>query len=76
MNDTDTNLMMETIMDEPESPHRVSRVINRDYARRWALDYAKENRMHPFTRVSEQFLNAIETSTKTAIINRIQRHPK
>jgi hypothetical protein len=61
---------------EPDtSTIRRSRVINRDYARRWALDYAKDNRLHKFNRVSEQFLNAIETATKTAIINRVMRHP-
>jgi hypothetical protein len=78
MNDngkTDERLMMDRIVAQPEQQHRVSRVINRDYVRRWTLDYAKENRLHPFNRVSEQFLNAIETATKTAIIQRVMRHP-
>lgn len=55
--------------------HRQSRVINRDYVKRWALDYARTNRAHPFSRVSEQFLNAIEMSTKAAIRMRIDTAP-
>jgi hypothetical protein len=43
--------------------------------RKWALDYARTNRAHPFTRVSEQFLNMIEAAVKNAIIERIRRHP-
>jgi hypothetical protein len=54
---------------------RQSRVINRDYVKRWALDYARTNRAHPFTRVSDQFLNAIEAATKAAIRDRITRAP-
>jgi len=52
-----------------------SRVINRDYVKRWALDYASTNRLHKFSRVSESFLNMIEADTKSAIRNRIMRHP-
>jgi hypothetical protein len=55
---------------------RRSRVINRDYVKRWALDYARTNRgTHPFNRVSESFLNMIEAATKAAIRDRIDRHP-
>jgi hypothetical protein len=54
---------------------RMSRVINRKYVKDWALDYASAKRWYPFTRVSEQFLNAIETATKAAIRDRIDRHP-
>lgn len=54
---------------------QLRRVINRQYVKDWALDYALTNRAHKFTRVSEQFLNAIETATKAAIIDRITRHP-
>jgi Uri superfamily endonuclease len=60
---------------ERPSTTRVSRVINRDYVKRWALDYARTNRSHPFTRVSEQFLNAIEAATKAAIRDKIDRAP-
>lgn len=52
-----------------------SRVINRAYVREWALDYAHTNRSHPFNRVSEEFLNAVEASTKAFIRNRIDRSP-
>jgi hypothetical protein len=54
---------------------RHSRVINREYVKRWALDYARTKRSHPFSRVSEQFLNMIECDTKAAIRSRIDRHP-
>lgn len=75
--DTDTTLMMETITAEPETPHRVSRVINRDYVRRWALEYCRDHAMptkRRKVRVSEQFLNMIEAATKSAIIHRIESH--
>jgi hypothetical protein len=54
---------------------RISRVINRAYVKQWALDYARSNRSHPFTRVSAEFLDAIESATKAAIRDRILRHP-
>lgn len=62
---------------EPETPHRVSRVINRDYVRRWALEYCREHTLpsrKKFVRVSDQFLNMIEAATKSAIIHRIESH--
>jgi hypothetical protein len=55
--------------------NRLSHVINRAYVRRWALDYARTNRSHPFTRVSEDFLNHIEAQTKCAIRHRIDSAP-
>jgi hypothetical protein len=61
--------------DTRENGHRQSRVINRDYVKRWALDYARTNRAQPFTRVSERFLNAIEAQTKSLIRQRIDKHP-
>ena len=65
-----------TLETEPgTSTTRRSHVINIDYVKRWALDYARTNRAHPFSRVSEQFLNAIEAATKAAIRDRIDRHP-
>jgi hypothetical protein len=54
---------------------RQSRVINRDYVRRWALDYAKETRSHKFTRVSEYFLNYIERECKNIIMDKVRRIP-
>ena len=60
---------------ETETNHRQSRVINREYVKRWTLDYAKTNRCHEFKRVSNEFLNAIEVATKLAIRDRVMRHP-
>lgn len=54
---------------------RRSRVINRAYVKAWALDYARTNRSHKFTRVSEDFLNMVEASTKAFIIHRVQSAP-
>jgi hypothetical protein len=64
---------------EPEwvTNHRMSRVINRDYVRRWALDYCATHAMpskRKKIRVSEMFLNIIEAATKSAIIHRIESH--
>lgn len=59
----------------PIAQPRQSRVINRAYVRSWALDYAKDKRLGRFTRVSEEFLNAVEASTKSFIRDRIDRHP-
>lgn len=55
---------------------RQSRVINRAYVRRWALDYAKYKRPFVgFGYVSEDFLNAVEAATKAFIRDRVERHP-
>jgi phosphomevalonate kinase len=67
-------------MEEPTNGngHRMSRVINRDYVKRWALDYCRDHEMvsrRKFKRVSEAFLNMIEAATKSAIIHRIESHP-
>ena len=67
--------LQEAVNEATREIHRRSHVINRAYVRQWALDYAKQNRSHKFTRVSEQFLNAVETATKSFIINRIQCAP-
>lgn len=61
--------------DEPINS-RQSHVINRAYVRQWALEYAKDKRPFVgFTRVSEEFLNAVESATKAFIRDRIERHP-
>jgi len=62
-------------MEQQETLNRQSRVINRTYVKTWALDYADTNRSHKFTRVSEQFLNAVEANTKAFIRDRINRAP-
>ena len=63
------------LLQQAVKPDRRSRVINRAYVRQWALDYAKSKRSHPFRRVSDEFLNAIESATKAAIRDRIDRAP-
>jgi hypothetical protein len=60
---------------QQESLNRQSRVINLTYVKAWAIDYANSTRSHTFTRVSEQFLNAVEANTKAFIRDRINRAP-
>lgn len=43
--------------------------------KKFALEYAKANRAQGFTRVSEDFLIAIESSVRNAIQARISSHP-
>ena len=43
--------------------------------KKFALEYAKANRAQGFTRVSKEFLIAIEVATRNAIQNRINQHP-
>lgn len=43
--------------------------------KKFALEYAKANRAQGFTRVSEEFLIAIEASVRNSIQNRINQHP-
>jgi len=67
--------ILQEIYAEDKTAVRQSRVINRAYVKSWALDYARSNRCYPFTRVSKEFLDAIEGATKLAIRDRIMRHP-
>jgi hypothetical protein len=55
--------------------HRRSHVINRDYCRRWALDYAATRRHHNFKRVSEQWLDQLEARVKHWMADSIKRLP-
>jgi hypothetical protein len=58
-----------------EPNHRISRVINREYVRKWALDYCATHEMvtkRKKIRCSESFLSMIEAATKSAIIHRIE----
>lgn len=43
--------------------------------KKFALEYAKANRAQGFTRVSEDFLVAIEAAVRVSIQNRITQHP-
>ena len=65
----------EGVPDNSKEVTRTSSVINRAYVKRWALDYASTNRSQPFTRVSDDFLNAVEANTKAFIRDRINRAP-
>jgi len=67
-------LKAQQAVDNEIERHRQSRVINRDYVRRWALDYA-QHRHHKFERVSERFLNRVETYCKAAIRDMVDSHP-
>ena len=73
--DTLLNMAAKQMPPDEEKPERRSRVINRAYVRKWALDYARANRSHRFERVSEKFLNDIEVTTRCAIVDKITRHP-
>jgi hypothetical protein len=54
---------------------RRSRVINREYCREFALEWAKTKRHHKFTRVSDAFLNAVEKDTREFIRYRVDHQP-
>lgn len=43
--------------------------------KKFALGYATANRAQKFTRVSEEFLIAVETAVRNAIQTRINQHP-
>ena len=53
----------------------VFRLISPARVRRAALSYAKLKRIHPFTRVSEDFLAAVEIAALATMKDRINRHP-
>lgn len=44
-------------------------------AKKYALEFAKANRAQDFTRVSEDFLIAVEVAAKSFIQARIKAHP-
>lgn len=52
----------------------MSNLINRSYAKRQALAVAA-TRSHTFTRVSSDFLDAVEVNTRAFIENRVLTHP-
>jgi hypothetical protein len=63
----------ETVSEGKKS--KTSSVINRAYARKFMLEHAKDNRYHPFKRVSEQTLNDLEEATKRWIRNHVDKAP-
>jgi len=61
--------------DHPEKIKRVLRATAPACVRRIALNYAESTRAHPFRRVSDSFLNAVESNALNFIKNRIDKHP-
>ena len=49
--------------------------ISKSKCKRFALEFAKANRAHKFTRVSEEFLIACEANLRNFIQSRIKSHP-
>jgi hypothetical protein len=71
---TDTNLTTPN----PEIPKRVPykfKYICRSKCKKLALEFAKTNRAHKFTRVSEDFLIACEAALVLQIQSKIKSHP-
>lgn len=75
---------MNDITPNPENPENQDKVIRAKHkfsmicaskCKKFALEYAKANRAQGFTRVSEDFLIAIEVATRNAIQARINQHP-
>lgn len=49
--------------------------LNASRVRRTALEIAKQNRAHRFTRVGKAFLDRIEAATRAAIAREVRQHP-
>lgn len=49
--------------------------ICRSKCKQFALEFAKVNRAHKFTRVSEEFLLSCEAALRNHIQSRIKSHP-
>lgn len=72
MNDTTSNPVNQ---DKQKLPRHKFTLICASKCKKFALEYATANRAQGFTRVSEDFLIAIEASVRNAIQNRIAQHP-
>lgn len=70
---SDTNFT--TPAPEPQRVAHKFRYICRSKCKQLALDFAKANRAHKFTRVSEEFLISCEIAVKNHIQSRIKTHP-
>lgn len=55
-------------------PHKF-KYLCRSKCKTFALEFAKANRSHKFTRVSEEFLIACEANLRNFIQSRIKSHP-
>lgn len=80
-NMSETNLI--TTLPEPQAdvaevnkrvPHKF-KYICRSKCKQFALEFAKANRAHKFTRVSEEFLLSCEIAIRNHIQSRIKSHP-
>jgi hypothetical protein len=58
-----------------EKVSRALKATSKTHVRRIALNYAAAHRSHRFTRVSDDFLTAIEIAALKFITDRIDRHP-
>jgi hypothetical protein len=54
---------------------REIRATSRACVKKLALRYAKDTKFHPFTRVSADFLDAIEVHTMRLIRQRVDQQP-
>jgi hypothetical protein len=61
-------------MSEEKLP-RLTRATSPTHVKKIALQYARAKRAHPFKRVSETFLNAVEANSRAFILNRVEKHP-
>ena len=76
MDNTNTpNMDIQENTDATTSPNHKFKFICASKCKKFALEYAKANREQGFTRVSKEFLIAIEVATRNAIQNRINQHP-
>ena len=70
---------MDNNTSEPQNQAKHARfkfnLICASKCKKFALEYAKANRAQGFTRVSEEFLIAIEAAVRNSIQNRINQHP-
>jgi hypothetical protein len=58
-----------------EKVSRALKATSKSHIRRIALNYAAAHRAHRFTRVSDDFLTAVEMNALQFISDRINRHP-
>jgi len=67
MNDATSNLDPQIHSELDSEPTRTQSVINRSAVKAYALKVSKERRAGKFTRVSEEFLSAVEADVESAI---------
>ena len=50
-------------------------IVSKSKVKKFALEYAATNKAHPFTRVSQEFIDAVEANARTFIRNTVQSNP-